>query len=272
VWNTEGDVLAMQVFPHLYQTWWFLALVGLVATAGVAGTVRHLVVRRMRQALEQLERQRAVQRDRTRIAKDIHDDLGAGLTHITLLSELAQRSPREEVSSRLNNISDRARELTRAMDETVWAVNPQNDSLDGLMTYVTKFAQDYLNVAGIRCRLDLPPQLPPHALPAEARHNLYLAVKETLNNVVKHARASEVWLRLTVQPHGFRLIIEDNGCGLAATATNKSDTAVNGRISSGHGLGNLEKRLAASSGRCVVSSEQGKGTRVEFTVKLNGAH
>jgi signal transduction histidine kinase len=163
-----------------------------------------------------------------------------------------------------------ARELTRAMDETVWAVNPRNDSLDGLMTYVTKFAQDYLNVAGIRCRLDLPAQLPPHPLSAEARHNLYLAVKETLHNVVKHAHATEVWLRLEASPTGFTLTIEDNGCGIAVGPPKNG--AVNGRISTGHGLDNLEKRLAASSGRCIVTSQHGKGTRVEFSVNLNGAH
>lgn len=267
IWNEQGDTLLLQVLPYFYQTWWFLALAGLAATVAVAASVRHFVVRGMRPELERLERQRAVERDRTRIAKDIHDDLGAGLTHITLLSELARRSPPQEMPAHLNHISDMARELTRTMDETVWAVNPQNDSLEGLMTYVTKFAQEYLNVAGIRCRLDFPAQLPPHALPAEARHNLFLAVKETLNNVVKHAHASEVWLRLTVQPHGFTLVIEDNGCGMAA-GTDKTHAPANGRISSGHGLGNLEKRLAASGGRCVVSSEPGKGTRIEFTVNL----
>jgi signal transduction histidine kinase len=169
----------------------------------------------------------------------------------------------------LNHISDMARELTRAMDETVWAVNPHNDSLEGLMTYVTKFAQDYLNVAGIRCRIDMPAQLPPHHLSAEARHNLYLAVKETLNNVVKHAQATEVWLRLTVSAEGFMLVIEDNGRGIMTAGKNGTPS---GRISTGHGLHNLEKRLAASSGRCIVTSETGKGTRVEFNVNLNGSN
>ena len=271
VWNEEGAAVSLNVLPYFYQTWWFPVVVGLLVTVVVAATVRQYVVRGMRRELEKLEQQRAVERDRTRIAKDIHDDLGAGLTHITLLTELARRSPQEEVPSHLNHISDMARELTRAMDETVWAVNPQNDSLEGLMTYVTKFAQDYLNVAGIRCRLDLPAQLPPHALPAEARHNLYLAVKETLNNVVKHAHATEVWLRLALQPDGFSIVIEDNGCGLAGSQHN-GDVLHRDRVSSGHGLMNLEKRMAGSGGRCVVSSPAiagGKGTRVELAMDLS---
>ena len=264
VWNEEGAALALRVQPFFHETWWFFTLAGILATVGVAAGVRHFAVRRMRRELEMLEQQRAVERDRARIAKDIHDDLGAGLTHITLLTELARRSPTEETPGHLNHISDMARELTRAMDETVWAVNPRNDSLEGLMTYVTKFAQDYLNVAGIRCRLDLPAQLPPLALTAETRHNLYLAVKETLNNVVKHAHASEVWLRFVPQTDGFTIIIEDNGCGLHGEHSRPDAN----RISSGHGLGNLEKRLAACAGRCVLTSEPGKGTRVELSVNL----
>ena len=266
VWNEEGAALAMRVQPFYYETWWFLVLAGTVGTLGIAATVRHYAVRRMRRELEVLEQQRAIERDRARIAKDIHDDLGAGLTHITLLTELARRSPTEETPAHLNHISDMARELTRAMDETVWAVNPRNDSLEGLMTYVTKFAQDYLNVAGIRCRLDLPAQLPPVALTAETRHNLYLAVKETLNNVVKHAGATEVWLRLIPGVDGFKIIVEDDGCGLNGEHRNGNGNV--NRISSGHGLGNLEKRLAACAGQCVLSSEPGKGTRVELSVNV----
>lgn len=264
IWNEEGVTLAMRVLPHFYQTWWFLGLMGFGVVGTVAAVVRQTVVRKMRRELEQIERQRAVERDRARIAKDIHDDLGAGLTHITLLTELARRSPNEETPAHLNHISDMARELTRAMDETVWAVNPRNDSLEGLMTYVTKFAQDYLNVAGIRCRLDLPVHLPPLTLPAEARHNLYLAVKETIHNVVKHAHATEVWLRMSETSEAFTISIEDNGRGLTAdkTVTNS------GRLSTGHGLDNLEKRLVACGGRCVVTSEPGKGTRVELSVSF----
>lgn len=267
VWNTLGSTLALQVLPYFYQTWWFLGLAGLLATAAVAVTVRQYVVRGMRRELVRLDRQRAVERDRARIARDIHDDLGAGLTHITLLSEVARRSPAQEVPTHLNHISDMARELTRAMDETVWALNPQNDSLEGLMTYVTKYAQDYLNVAGIRCRLDLPARLPLHGLSAEVRHNLYFAIKETLNNVVKHARASEVWLRLSLKSDGFDLVIEDDGRGL--NGDNKTETSSNGRLYSGNGLGNLDQRLSSAGGRCVVSSKPGRGTRVEFSVRLS---
>jgi signal transduction histidine kinase/ligand-binding sensor domain-containing protein len=267
VWNEQGTSLCLRILPHFYETWWFLGLLGLAAVGLVTGLVRAVTTRRLRGALERLERQRAVELDRTRIAKDIHDDLGAGLTQITLLSELARRDPAHETEAHLGQISDTARELTRAMDEIVWAVNPQNDTLDSLVSYVCKFAQDFLRVAGIRCRLDAPAQLPAQPLAAEIRHHLFLAVKEVLNNVVKHAQASEVWLRLGVEGHSLVLSITDNGLGFGPGGRSPTPEAL--RICAGHGLGNLNKRLAAIGGRCAVRSASGQGTCVELTVVLD---
>ena len=120
-------------------------------------------------------------------------------------------------------------------------------------------------MAGIRCRLDLPAELPGHPLRAEVRHNLFLAIKETLNNIVKHAHASEVWLRLALEPHAFTLSIEDNGCGIAS-GDKIGEASKSGRISSGHGLENLRKRLETIGGHCIITSETGKGTKVAMRV------
>jgi signal transduction histidine kinase/ligand-binding sensor domain-containing protein len=268
VWNEQGATLALVVQPHFYETWVFKISATLVGLAVVVFVVRRISGRRLRKQVELLERQRAIERDRTRIAKDIHDDLGAGLTHIALLSELARRDTAQALPDHVSQISDMARELTRNMDEIVWAVDPQNDTLDSLITYVSKFAQEYLSVANIRCRLDVPAELPPYVLPAEVRHNLFLAIKEALNNVVKHAHATEVWMRLIVHPLAFTLVIADNGCGLHSIKSGETET---GRISSGHGLGNLDQRLRANGGSCVITSEPGQGTRVELNVNLISA-
>ena len=270
VWNDQGAELMLIVLPHFYDTWIFKIAVALAAAGLVVFSVRRVYARRLRRQLEQLERQRAIERDRARIAKDIHDDLGAGLTHIALLSELARRDTPEEMPHHVSQISEMARELTRNMDEIVWAVDPHNDTLESLVTYVSKFAQEYLSVAGIRCRLDVPAELPPHTLPAEVRHNLFLAIKEALNNVVKHAGATEVWLRVMVNPSSFCVAIEDNGCGLHQNGhRNGNGGAANGRISSGHGLLNMERRLAGIGGRCVVRGAQGQGTCAELRVDLS---
>jgi signal transduction histidine kinase/ligand-binding sensor domain-containing protein len=268
VWSPAASA-TIYVNPHLYETWWFISLMTAAAVLTVAGIVRTIALRRMRRELERLERQRAVERDRARIAKDIHDDLGAGLTHIALLSEMAKPAAGEDTQAQLSQITEVARELTTNMDEIVWAIDPQNDSLEALITYVSKFTQDYLGAAQIRCRLDVPAQLPEHQLQSEVRHNLFLAVKEALNNVVKHARATEAWLRVRVGVMSFTVTVEDNGRGLAAAAADESSRA--GRVSSGLGLKNLEKRLASAGGRCVIESEPGRGTRVQFTVPLGAS-
>ena len=233
IWTVPPASIAVRLLPHFYQTWWFITSAIVVAAAAAAGALRAWHVRRMRQQLARLERQRAIERDRTRIAKDIHDDLGAGLTHIALLSEMARPTASPEMQSQLAQITEVARELTTNMDEIVWAVNPENDTLDGLVTYVSKFAHDYLTAAAIRCRLDLPAQLPAVNLPAEVRHNLFLAVREALNNVVKHAHATEVRVCLRLSDRSFKLAIEDDGRGLGGDAT---EAARRGRVSSGHGL------------------------------------
>ncbi|MFM2082713.1 MAG: hypothetical protein RL380_1404 [Verrucomicrobiota bacterium] len=261
VWSAQPATLALEVQPFFYETRSFAVLVCVAVLLAVIFIVRQIAVRRLERKLEFVERQRAVERDRARIARDIHDDLGAGLTHISLLSEVARHTPSAEMNGHLGQISDTARELTRAMDEIVWAVDPQNDTLDSLMSYLAKFAQEYLTVSKVRCRLDLPDELPPWPLRAEVRHNLFLAFKESLNNIVKHAGATEVWLRLVVSGEQFSLAVADNGCGL--TGSKKTQT---GRISSGRGLANLNNRLAAHGGRCEIASTPGQGTTVTFII------
>lgn len=269
VWDTNAAALPFVVLPAWWQTWWFRATSLLIFAGMVLAVGRHWANRRWQLKLERLEQQQAVERDRTRIARDIHDDLGAGLTQITLLCELARREP-AEAGTQLGRISDSARQLTRDMDEIVWAVDPQHDTFAGLMDYLSAFTEDYLRVAGIRCRMDLPSNYPVARVDAEMRHNLFLALKEMLNNVVKHAHASEVWLRLRLDQKSFTLIVEDNGQGVQNVNGDTTPGSAN-RICSGTGLPNLQKRLGTIGGHCVVYSSPGQGTRVEMTLGLNGA-
>jgi len=265
VWNENGASVAFRIEPHFYETGWFMVVSALLILGGVAAAVRTAASRKYRRKLALLEQQHAVERDRARIAKDIHDDIGAGLTQITLLTELARREP-EQLGAHLERISNSARQLTRAMDEIVWAVDPQHDTFNGLVDYISAFAEDFLYTAGIRCRMDLPMTLPATRVDAELRYNLFLAVKEAVNNVVKHAKATEVWLRLSVAPDAFTLVIEDNGRGMPA---DEGATGVGAdRLASGSGLANLRKRLAAVGGRCEIHSASGRGTRVEMTVAI----
>lgn len=265
VWSPTGASLELKQLPQFWQTWWFQTLTALAVVGTIFGIVRSIVMRRYHRKLEQLKQQRAIEQERERIAKDIHDDLGAGLTQILLQSSLARRDTQGQVQTDFTQIADTARTLVRSMDEIVWAINPENDTLEDLVTYLGKFVEDFVTSSGKRCRILLPPQLPEHNISADARHNLYLAIKETLHNAIKHSGASEISFQLQVQPAAFVFVIKDNGCGLRPAITEAS-TADNSRLSSGHGLRNIAERLTVIGGNCNISSDPEKGATVELTL------
>lgn len=271
VWNLEGATLAFTVAPFFWQTWWFLTSCALAALSSVAFLVRFFTRRRMLRRLEELERLHAIERERARIARDIHDDLGGNLTHIAILSQPAQEKIREpqKAANVLYGIYAAAQHGIRALDEIVWAVDPQHDTLDSLVSYMGKYAQDFLDAANVRCRLDFPLELPSWPIRAETRHNLFLAFKETLNNTLKHAAATEVHISLSLEPQAFTLVVKDNGRGFDPQQRPATE---NGRIAGGHGLPNLERRLAAIGGRCEVTTSPTEGTRVAFIVQVPPDH
>jgi signal transduction histidine kinase/streptogramin lyase len=265
-WDDNDAELGFTVLPHFWQTWWFYAGTTLLATAAVASVVWQVSRRRLRRRLEAAEHQQAVERERTRIAKDIHDHLGANLTRISLLSQSTHGDLQNasQTAEQLERIYQTSRELTRSMDEIVWAVNPQHDTLDSLASYLGNFAQEYLGPLGIRCRLEVPLHLPHQPITAETRHNLFLAFKETLHNVVKHAAASEVTIFLDPTIEGFNLAVRDNGKGFDPATLPE-------RPGRGNGLKNLRQRLDKLGGRCEICSAAGRGTEVKFHVLIPAA-
>jgi len=216
--------------------------------------------------------QHLLERERSRIARDIHDDLGARLTQIKLLSELVENhsGEPENVERHTRHISAVTRDLTQCMDEIVWAVDPRNDSLESLTSYLYKFAQEYLGMAEIRCRLDAPMDLPDVPFSTDMRHQLFLAFKESLNNIVKHATATEVWIRMRVERGTFVILIEDNGRGVASG----SGRGVEGQglpAANGNGLANMKKRLEEIGGGFEMHSRHGEGTRLMLSVRFESA-
>jgi len=272
VWSETGAAVDFELLPYFYQRWWFRAAAVVLGVGGVAVIVLSIMRRRVRRKLEHLERQRAIEKERSRIARDIHDDLGASLTRITMLTHSMNREQPDDSpgASAAAQVNSTARELMRAMDEIVWAVDPRHDTLDSLATYLGGFAQDFLEVAHIRCRLEVPMQLPQWAVTAELRHNVFLALKEALHNIVKHAQATEVEILLAINPAGFSLIISDNGNGFAVN-DRKAEGAGGGpkiRQGGGNGLANMRKRLHELGGSCEWISTPGQGTRVVFTIRV----
>jgi ligand-binding sensor domain-containing protein/signal transduction histidine kinase len=259
VWNETGDALDVAVQPQFWQTWWFRAAAILCLVGTVVAVVRYLSTQKLRR---QLQQQASLEKERSRIARDLHDQLGANLTQVALLSEMAEadKNSPAEIESHTQQISQTARETTRSLDEIVWAVNPSNDTLEGLVNYACKYAQEYLAVAGLRYRADVPAQLPANPIPPEVRHNIFLAFKEAVNNVVKHARASEVRVRLQLQPGNFTLSIEDNGRGLGGRDANAAPAR--------NGLRNMRKRMEDVHGEFSISPGTGGGTMVCLTIPL----
>lgn len=260
VWNDEGASFAFQVLPPFWSTWWFVALGGGISLAGAGWAVRWWSLRKLHRRLERLERQHAIEKERTRIARDIHDDLGATLTRISLLTELAQkrRDRPVEVTDHLRQISSASREMVQAMDTIVWAVNPRNDSLEHLANYLSQFAEGFFRQSPVRCRLDVPADLPDRSISTEARHHLFLAAKEALNNVARHSGANEVWLRMGIEGRDFVLRIEDNGCGLSPQAP----------ASDGDGLRNIRQRLEEIGGRLEARKGDAGGLSLKMSWRL----
>jgi signal transduction histidine kinase/ligand-binding sensor domain-containing protein len=261
IWNENGATIALTVPPFIWQRWPVRAAILCLFTLGVIAAVRYVSFRRLRLKLSRLEQETSLQRERARIAQDLHDDIGASLTHIALLSELAQRNFDKplQAKSYLDQIFNTSGTLVRSLDEIVWTVNPKNNTLDLFIAYLCTYTPDYLRAAGIRCRLDLPVDVPAMPLPSEVAHHLYLVVKETLHNIVKHAGATEVWLRLSLAAGTITLTIEDNGRGFQTNNMPAPDA---------DGLGNLNRRAGEIGGRCEQRSEPGKGTTNTFTVPL----
>jgi signal transduction histidine kinase len=259
VWNEDGARLAFVVLPPFWKTWWFLGGMTTVLLAMGSGVVWYTATQRMRQQVERLRQQQALERERARIARDLHDQLGASLTQISLLGEMADadRDIPEEVSSHAKQITQTSRETARVLDEIVWAVNPSNDTLDGLMTYFCKNAQEYLTVAGVRVRLEVPTQLPEVVLPPDVRHNFFLAAKEAVTNVVRHARATEARIRLLVGEAQLVLEVQDNGNGLGGMDPE--------RAARRNGLKNMRKRMEDIGGRFELEEAKGGGAVVRLT-------
>jgi signal transduction histidine kinase/ligand-binding sensor domain-containing protein len=256
VWNEHGAKVDFVVLPFFYQTWWFRAVVLVSFTALIIAVVRYVSFRRLRAQLQSLEQQAALHKERARIAKDIHDDLGASLTQISFLGELAHqdRTVPEKVGGHVNIIADTARRAVKSLDEIVWAVNPRNDTLAHFIDYTGQFALDYLRLAGIRCRLDLPDQVPARELSTDVRHNLFLVVKEAINNTVKYANATELRLRIAVTGEKLELSVEDNGRGFAQPPDdNDAD-----------GLRNMRQRLTDIGGQCWIQGRPGAGTKISL--------
>ena len=270
--NNAANIIVLQ-----QPSWWTLRRVfSLAAALAVALVMAFIWITLLRRKVEErtlqlqeeietrqlVEHHREMEQERSRVARDLHDELGAGLTEVSILGALAKNPaiPPEEKEHYLTQLTESARALVTGLDEIVWAINPHYDSVNSLATYYSLFAQRFLNLAGIACRLGVAESFPEYPLDSKVRHGIFLAFKEALNNIVRHSGASEVELKIEVAENQLLITIHDNGRGL------KSVTGAPGS----DGLVGMCERLRQIGGECLIESQAGQGTSVEFRLQLNG--
>jgi signal transduction histidine kinase len=195
---------------------------------------------------EEIKRQKAILAERNRIASDMHDDLGAGLSTIKMMGEMAMSKPGNNDRKEFEHITQSASELIDNMRAIVWSISNQNDTLEDLILYIRKYAYEFLEAHGKDCRMDIPENIPDIKLSAEQRRNIFLVVKESLHNSAKHANATGVEIKILTRPD-FTFIIHDNGNGYAADKGNRF----------GNGLKNMKRRMESIGGTFAIENANG---------------
>lgn len=256
-WSANPASFAFTVAPFFWQTWWFRIGILLLFTSSVIAIVRYISFQRFKAEMRLVEQRAALDKERTRIARDLHDDLGCSLNKVALTLDMTQRGLEagRPLNGKIETCSTMVRQAAKSVDEIVWAINPRNDTLRYMVDYISQFAVEFLHAADISCRVDFPDNLPPRLVSPEARHNLFLIVKEALNNIARHAAASEVRLLVTATENQVIIVVEDNGRGFEQVPDN----------SSSDGLRNMRQRMEEIGGQFQLESRPGAGTRITLT-------
>lgn len=244
-------------------TWWETSLFRwsavLVSLGLIAAAARGVEMQRMRSRIRRLEQAHAIERERARIARDMHDEVGANLTYISTTTRLATLDSPATVGQHLKDIETAARHTVESLDEIVWAVNPRNDTVPKTVEYICKFAATFLSKAGIRPEISAPETISDRRISTEARHHLFLAVKEATNNIAKHSGAASACINVKIAADRLHLIIHDDGCGFEA----------GGADGFSNGLVNMRERMTAVGGHCSITSRPGiRGCQVIFELPL----
>lgn len=258
VWNEAGVSLAVLVQPFLWQTPWFQAAAGVLLLGLLVGAVHILMARHHRLTLEAIERRHALERERMRIASDLHDDVGSNLGSIALLSRDVERRATADpsVAEDLSEISRLAQETSESMRDIVWFINPDEDTVGKLLLRMKDVAANLLG--GIRFVFEAPDTLASTRLTPQFKRQFFLIYKEALHNICKHASAAKVVIRLRTEAGRLWLEIQDDGVGF-----------VEGKTGHGHGLANLRRRAAECRWTLEISSEPGRGTRIRLVADCN---
>lgn len=262
--NPDLRTVFIVIHPPFWQTWWFLGLCFMVGALAIYAGIKYYIREKLRlknlQLREQglqIEQQAALTKERNRIAGEMHDDLGGGLTSIRMLSErLTAKTDNPDMKNAVDKIADHAQGLVLRMSEIIWAMNSNFDTVDNLIAYIRRYSAEYLQEHQLRSVIHVPQNVPDLSISGEKRRNIYLAVKESLHNIVKHAQADRVNIDFEIENNQLVIRVRDNGRGINPDLLSQF----------GNGLSNMKKRLEDIGGSMMLVNDD--GTEITFSIPL----
>ncbi|HEX8333587.1 MAG TPA: histidine kinase, partial [Segetibacter sp.] len=263
IWTDKPLTMFFFIKPPFWATTWFRILAAVLILMVVAYGIHFYISLKIRNRLKELEKQQAVNEERLRISKDMHDELGTGLTKIALLSEVTRQGlSQTKKQSSLQEISNTSRQLTQKMGEIIWTLNPGNDTLDNLAAYLKEYIYETAESLSVNIQTDFPDVIPPLKVTNMQRQQIFLVTKEALNNAIKHSCADTISFKLSLLEDKIIFTLADNGKGLKAEPA----VSINGKK---NGLRNMPWRMAQAHGEFKIYSGDDKGTTVEYNIPVN---
>ncbi len=238
-----------------WKTAGFITATVLLLFGGIYALFRSILQRKLVQQRIKLEKEKAIAGERTRIATDMHDDLGAGISTIKYLSQSAPFIAPEVQKENNLKIAAQADELVDKMNDIIWAMNESNDSLDNLVYYCKAWVVEYCDMRQLPVKVQVPGAIPGITVRGDIRQHIFLCIKEAVHNVVKHAGATAMELRFAWEPGKLAIVVRDNGQGFDRQ-----------KIKLGNGLHNMQKRMQQVKGTLEIATAN--GTNLYFSVPL----
>jgi signal transduction histidine kinase/ligand-binding sensor domain-containing protein len=270
VWNEDGTRLRIRIVPPFWRTAWFYGLLLVGGVGIVVGTTRTISRQRFKRELaltterleaaqalerERLEKALELERERRRISQDIHDEVGSGLTKILMLTQNATETaqPNKEIAGTAQGVID-------GMQEIIWSINPKNDTLQSLVAFIRSYGREFVSAAGMNVIVETPEGLAATPLRTDVRRNVFLAVKEALNNALKYSAATEIRIGLEVEQSSYIFTIADNGRGFIP------DVERLPTMRGGNGLENMRLRMEEIGGSFHLDSVPNEGTKIVLEI------
>ncbi|GAB3426622.1 ligand-binding sensor domain-containing protein [Niabella aquatica] len=263
IWSASQPLLTITITPPFWRTWWFKIIAIVLLSGLVLSGFKYYLKRRLEKQRRIIEKQLAVNNERLRISRDMHDELGTGLSKIALLSELGKNSGTQEGGSKIiNEISATSRGLADKMGEIIWTLNPHNDTLGNLAAYLNEYISETTEPLSIEVAFNFPAIIPDISLGHRHRQQLMLVTKEALNNALKYAEATKITFSLFADDRQIVFSLKDNGKGFDA------DSIIHPKNGKRNGLGNIKARMESINGSLRLTTSKGTGTEVSYGISI----